>query len=126
MSALIERNASARHSIALEAVDATHRAAARKRLTAPQRRALDDSGFVANPGTFALINDASGKLVRVLAGVTAGDSFGALSGLPLTLPEATYHLADESVHCRRRWDGPSAPTSSPAIGRPNAPRPRSP
>ena len=97
MSALIERNASARHSIALETVDAKHLAAARKRLTAPQRRALDDSGFVANPGTFTLINDAGGKLVRVMAGVAVGDSLGALSGLPVTLPEATYHLADESV-----------------------------
>jgi len=97
MSALIERTASARHSIAIEAVDAAHLAAARKRLTAPQRRALDDSGFVASPGTFSLINDATGKLVRVLAGVHAGDSLGALSGLPVTLPEATYHLAAESV-----------------------------
>ena len=97
MSALIERTAGARHSIAIEAVDTAHLAAARKRLTAPQRRALDEGGFVANPGTFALINDTTGKLVRVLAGVHAGDSLGALSGLPATLPEATYHLADEST-----------------------------
>ena len=97
MSALIERTAGARHSIAIEAVDTAHLAAARKRLTAPQRRALDEGGFVANPGTFALINDTTGKLVRVLAGVHAGDSLGALSGLPITLPEATYHLADEST-----------------------------
>ncbi len=97
MSALIERTTGARHSIAIEAVDTAHLAAARKRLTAPQRHALDDGGFVANPGTFALINDATGKLVRVLAGVHAGDSLGALSGLPVTLPEATYHLAAEST-----------------------------
>lgn len=97
MSALIECTASTRHGIAIEAVDAVHLAAARKRLTAPQRRTLDDSGFVASPGTFSLINDVTGKLVRVLVGVHAGDSLGALSGLPLALPEATYHLAAESV-----------------------------
>jgi leucyl aminopeptidase len=97
MSALIERNSGARHSIAIEAIDPAHLAATRKRLTAVQRRALDDSGFAASPGSFALINDATGKLVRVLAGVIAAESLGALGGLPCSLPEASYHLADESV-----------------------------
>jgi leucyl aminopeptidase len=97
MSALIQRASGAHHSIAIEATDAAHLAAARKRLTAVQRRALDDSGFSANPGTFALINDATGKLVRVLAGVIADDSLAALSGLPCTLPDANYYLAEESV-----------------------------
>lgn len=97
MSALIERTAGKNHSIAIEAVDAKHLAAARKRLTTAQRRTLDDGGFIASPGSFALINDATGKLVRVLAGVNASDSLGALSGLPMTLPEANYHLDAESV-----------------------------
>ena len=98
MSALILRATGARQSsIAIETTDARHLAGTRKRLTTAQRRALDESGFVANPGSFALINDTSGKLVRVLAGVDARDALGAVSGLPCSLPMATYHLADESV-----------------------------
>ena len=97
MSALIERTSGARHGIAIETTDAAHLAATRKRLTAPQRRAVDDSGFLASPGTFALVNDVTGKLVRVLAGVEAHDPLGALGGLPAVLPETTFYLADESV-----------------------------
>ncbi|WP_158881419.1 leucyl aminopeptidase family protein [Rhodanobacter sp. L36] len=97
MSALIERASADRRSIAIETTDAAHLAAARRRLTAAQRRWLGDSGFDASPGTFALIADSNGKLVRVLAGVDASDAFGALASLANTLPEATYHLALESV-----------------------------
>ncbi|MEW5314979.1 MAG: hypothetical protein WDW38_006437 [Sanguina aurantia] len=97
MSALIALTSGARHGIAIETTDATHLAATRKRLTAPQRRAVDDSGFTASPGTFALVNDVAGKLVRVLAGVEAHDPLGALGGLPAALPEATFYLADEGV-----------------------------
>ncbi|WP_243042714.1 leucyl aminopeptidase family protein [Dyella sedimenti] len=97
MSALIERKTGDRHSIAIETTDAAHYTATKRRLTAAQRRWLGDSGFEAAPGTFALLADEGGKLVRVLAGVDAGDALGALGALPRTLPEATYHLADEGV-----------------------------
>ena len=97
MSALIERQPGDRHSIAVETTDVAHYAATRRRLTAAQRRWLADSGFDAAPGTFALLADPSGKLVRVLAGVDARDSLTALAALPCTLPEATYHLAAESI-----------------------------
>ena len=98
MSALIERQSGARdHSIAIETTDAAHFAATRRRLTAAQRRWLADSGFVAAPGTFALLADVQGKLVRVLVGVDAHDPLVALAALPGALPEASYHLAAESV-----------------------------
>ena len=98
MSALIERLSGARHhSIAIETTDAAHFAATRRRLTAAQRRWLADSGFVAAPGTFALLADVDGKLVRVLVGVDTHDALGALAALPCALPEANYHLATESV-----------------------------
>ncbi|KRE82883.1 cytochrome C oxidase subunit II [Rhodanobacter sp. Soil772] len=97
MSALIERQPGTRHSIAIETTDAAHYAASRRRLTAAQRRWLADSGFEAAAGTFALLADAAGKLVRVLVGVDARDPLAALAALPCSLPEANYHLADEGV-----------------------------
>jgi leucyl aminopeptidase len=97
MSALIERQPGARHSIAIETTDAAHYAATRRRLTAAQRRWLSDSGFAATPGTFALLSDPAGKLVRVLAGVDPRDPLAALAALPCSLPDANYHLADEGV-----------------------------
>ncbi|MFK2904291.1 leucyl aminopeptidase family protein [Dyella ginsengisoli] len=97
MSALIERKSSDRRSIPVEAVTAASLSAARKRLTATQKRWLDECAFTAAPGTYALLADANGKLVRVLAGVDGGDALGALAGLPGTLPVGTYHLADEGV-----------------------------
>jgi leucyl aminopeptidase len=97
MSALIERQSGTRHSIAIETTDAAHYAATRRRLTAAQRRWLADSGFEAAAGTFALLSDAAGKLVRVLAGVDARHPLAALAALPCSLPEANYHLADEGV-----------------------------
>ncbi|MBT2145669.1 MULTISPECIES: leucyl aminopeptidase family protein [unclassified Rhodanobacter] len=97
MSALIERQPGTRRSIAIETTDAAHYAATRRRLTAAQRRWLADSGFEAAAGTFALLPDAAGKLVRVLAGVDARQPLAALAALPCSLPEATYHLADEGV-----------------------------
>ncbi|GAA0890064.1 leucyl aminopeptidase family protein [Rhodanobacter soli] len=97
MSALIERQPGTRHSIAIETTDAAHYAASRRRLTTAQRRWLADSGFEAATGTFALLADAAGKLVRVLVGVDARDPLAALAALPCSLPEANYHLADEGV-----------------------------
>ncbi len=97
MSALIERKTGDRQSIAIETTDAAGFAASKRRLTAAQRRWLSDCGFDAAPGTFALIADEGGKLVRVLVGVDTSDALGSLGGLPRTLPEATYHLAEEGV-----------------------------
>ena len=97
MSALIERQPGARHSIAIETTDAAHYAATRRRLSAAQRRWLSDSGFEATAGTFALLSDPAGKLVRVLVGVDPADPLAALAALPCTLPEASYHLAAEGV-----------------------------
>jgi len=97
MSVLIERKAGERQSIAIETTDTPHFAATKRRLSAAQRRWVADSGFEAAPGTFALIADESGKLVRVLVGVDASDALSALGALPRTLPEATYHLASEGV-----------------------------
>lgn len=97
MSALIERAAAPRHCIAVEATDAKHLAATRRRLSAAQRRWLDENRFDATPGSFALLADAGGKLARVLVGVDAADPLAALAGLPKLLPEATYQLAGESL-----------------------------
>ena len=97
MSALIERGAGKRHSIAIETTDAAHDAASRRRLTAAQRRWLSACEFTAAPGSMALLADPSGKLVRVLVGVDPLEPLAALAALPGSLPEATYHLADEGV-----------------------------
>jgi len=97
MSALIERKSSDRSSIVIETTDAPHFAATKRRLTAAQRQWLGAFGFEAAPGTFAMLPDENGKLVRVLVGVDASDALGALGALPRTLPEGTYHLADEGV-----------------------------
>ncbi len=97
MSALIERKRGDRRSIPVEAVTAASLPAARKRLSAAQKRWLDECAFTAAPGTHALLSDANGKLVRVLAGVEGNDALGALAGLPGTLPVGVYHLAEEGA-----------------------------
>jgi leucyl aminopeptidase len=97
MSVLIERKAGERQSIAIETTDLSRFAATKRRLTAAQRQWLASSGFDAAPGTFAPVPDESGKLVRVLVGVDTSDPLSALGALPRTLPEGTYHLADEGV-----------------------------
>jgi leucyl aminopeptidase len=97
MSALIERKRGDRRSIPVEAVTAASLPAARKRLSAAQKRWLDECAFTAAPGTHALLADANGKLVRVLAGVEGNDALGALAGLPGTLPVGVYHLAEEGA-----------------------------
>ncbi|TBR40605.1 MULTISPECIES: leucyl aminopeptidase family protein [Dyella] len=97
MSALIERKSGDRQTVLLETVDSNHLAACKRRLSAPQRRLLADSGFVAAPGSFALVADENGKLVRVLAGVDGSDVLNAIAHLPRVLPEGTYALANEGV-----------------------------
>ena len=97
MPALIEHSAATRRAIAVEAVDATHLAASRRRLDAAQRRWLDDTGFAARPGELALLSDAKGRLAHVLVGVDASEPLAALGDLPYRLPPATYRLAEQSV-----------------------------
>jgi leucyl aminopeptidase len=97
MSALIERNSGNRRSTPVETVDPAHLAACRRRLSAPQRRCLSDNGFTAATGTFALLNDAAGKLMRVVVGVDVAEPLAALGLLPCGLPEGDYQLADEGV-----------------------------
>ncbi|RDI96851.1 leucyl aminopeptidase family protein [Dyella solisilvae] len=97
MSVLIERKTGDRQSIAIETTDIAHFTAAKRRLTAAQRQWLAAFGFEAAPGTFAMLPDEGGKLVRVLVGVDPSDPLSALGALPRTLPEATYHLAEHGV-----------------------------
>lgn len=97
MSALIERKSGDRQSIAIETTDAAHFTAAKRRLSAAQRRWLSETGFEAAPGTFALLSDANGKLARVLVGVDATDALSAIAHLPRLLPEGSYYLAAEGV-----------------------------
>ena len=79
---LIERKPGDRQTIALETTDTTHLAASKKRLSAAQRKWLEQTGFEAAPGSIALLPDANGKLQRVLAGVDAGDALNAIAHLP--------------------------------------------
>ncbi|WP_017463928.1 leucyl aminopeptidase family protein [Dyella ginsengisoli] len=97
MSVLIERKRSDRRSLPIETVTPATLAAARKRLSAAQKRWLDEWTFEATPGAQALLADAGGKLARVLVGVDPADPLGALAGLPMSLPPGHYHLADEGV-----------------------------
>ena len=97
MSALIAYRGGSQRPVAIETTNPAHLPATRRRLTAAQRRSLADTGFTAAAGTFALLHDTGGKLVRVLAGVDAHDNLAALAALPCALPAATYRLADEGV-----------------------------
>lgn len=97
MPVLIEHQARDRYTIAIETTDPAHLAATRRRLNAAQRRCLSEAGFDAAAGTYALLHDANGKLVRVLAGVDTHAPLGALAALSTTLPVGTYYLAAESV-----------------------------
>ena len=93
MSALIDRSSAPRHLVGIEATDARHLPAVRKKLDAAQRRWLDANGFDARPGSAILLPDAQGKLAHVLVGVDAADPLAALAALPMSLPEGVYQLA---------------------------------
>ncbi|HEX7968297.1 MAG TPA: leucyl aminopeptidase family protein [Stellaceae bacterium] len=56
------------------------------------RRWVAAAGFTGDPGKVALLPDAAGNLVRVLAGVAPGEALWALAGLPDSLPEGSYRL----------------------------------
>ena len=96
MPALIERRPRDRH-IAIETTDTAHFPATRRRLSTVQRRCLKETGFTAAAGTHALLHDATGRLLRVLAGVDSLEPHTALAALPYALPPGTYHLADEGI-----------------------------
>lgn len=97
MPALIAQRSSRRAPIPIEATDAAHLPATRKRLNAAQRSWLDENGFDAKPGSVCLVPETNGKLARVLVGVERHDSLSALAALPLTLPTGEYALAPEGV-----------------------------
>jgi leucyl aminopeptidase len=97
MSVLLANSSGRRAPTPIEATDATHLSALRKRLSGAQRSWLDESGFDGKPGSVCLIPDANGKVARVAVGVDRQDPLGALAALPLTLPNAEYTLAAESV-----------------------------
>ncbi|GAB3789738.1 leucyl aminopeptidase family protein [Dyella agri] len=97
MSALIDRSSAPRHLVPIEATDARHLSATRRRLDAAQRRWLDTNGFDARPGSAILLADAHGKLARVLVGVDAADPLAALAALPMSLPEGVYQLAADGA-----------------------------
>ncbi|HUA80273.1 MAG TPA: leucyl aminopeptidase family protein [Dyella sp.] len=97
MSALIEHRSNRHAPTPIEAIDTTHLAATRKRLSAAQRSWLDENGFDAKPGSVCLVPDTGGKLARVLVGVDGQDSLSSLAALPLMLPVGEYALAPESV-----------------------------
>src|SRR5690242_10892391 len=96
-SALIERKAGKAQGIAIETVDSASYRTALRRLDASQRRWLEQTGFEAKPGRFALLPDGNGKLARVLVAIDPADPLGALAGLPYTLPAGSYHLADQGT-----------------------------
>src|SRR5690348_9535075 len=95
--ALTERKTGKPQGIAIETVDSARYKEALKRLDAPQRRWLEQTGFEPRPGRFALLPDADGKLARVLVAVDPAEPLAALAGLPHTLPAGTYHLADDGA-----------------------------
>jgi leucyl aminopeptidase len=97
MSALTELRSSRHAATPIEATDAAHLAAARKRLGAVQRAWLDDNGFDARPGSVCLLPDANGKLTRVIVGVDAQDPLSALAALPMSLPVGDYAIAAEGI-----------------------------
>lgn len=97
MPSLIDRRSAPRQRTLIEAVDAAHLAASRKRLDPAQRRWLDANAFDARPGATLRLADAQGRLVRVLVGVDAGDPLAALGALPYELPEGTCELAADGI-----------------------------
>ncbi|RDS82753.1 leucyl aminopeptidase family protein [Dyella monticola] len=97
MPALIATPSGRRSATPIEATDATHLTATRKRLSAAQRSWLDETQFDAQPGSVRLIPDANGKLARVIVGVDAADPLAALAALPFMLPPGEYALASDGV-----------------------------
>jgi leucyl aminopeptidase len=59
------------------------------------RRWIKSIGFTGDPGKVALVPDASGKLSRVLVGISSGEWLWSLAALPDSLPEGRYRLDPE-------------------------------
>lgn len=92
MSVLFELGPEA--AIPVEVIDAGRSAAVLRRLSAAQRRWLEQSGFTASPGQHALVPEANGALGRVLVVISAKEAGPqTLGGLPHSLPEGDYQLA---------------------------------
>ena len=53
------------------------------------------SGFAAKPGSQCLVPGADGRLAHVLVGIEDGVDRWSLSGLPTSLPNGDYRLAEE-------------------------------
>ncbi|HUY69234.1 MAG TPA: leucyl aminopeptidase family protein [Alphaproteobacteria bacterium] len=62
-------------------------------------RWLKAHDFAGKPGSFCVVPDASGKPVRVVAGLSQPPSLWDIADLPVKLPAGTYRL---------EWDGPLA------------------
>ncbi|MHC1480363.1 leucyl aminopeptidase family protein [Frateuria aurantia] len=92
MSALFELGPEP--AIPVEIIDPAHRETALRRLSAAQRRWLEQSGFTAAAGQHALLADAHGALSRVLVAMAdPSNSLQALASLPYSLPEGQYRIA---------------------------------
>lgn len=55
---------------------------------------LAATGFTAEPGSFAFVPDAHGRVERVLAAPLEGEAIWAYAGLPMALPVGVYVLED--------------------------------
>lgn len=56
------------------------------------RHWLKSSRFTAEPGTFCVVPDSTGKLAMVLVGLAAVDDFWIFGDLPARLPEGEYKI----------------------------------
>jgi leucyl aminopeptidase len=62
------------------------------RLDEPQRRWVESTRYLGEPGKLVLLPDAAGRLARVLIGVRPGEELWGLASLPDALPPGAYAL----------------------------------
>lgn len=70
-------------------------AASLARLDETQRRWVEATRYLGEPGKMALLPDAGGRLARVLVGVRPGEELWGLAALPDGLPQGAYTLEGE-------------------------------
>ncbi len=70
-------------------------AVALARLDETQRRWVEATRYLGEPGKVALLPDAAGRLARVLVGVRQGEELWGLAALPDALPQRAYALEGE-------------------------------
>lgn len=70
-------------------------AAVLARLDETQRRWVEATRYLGEPGKVALLPDTAGRLVRVLVGVKPGEELWGLAALPDALPQGAYALEGE-------------------------------